>query len=205
MRLWTLFIFISLLFGCGDNINKVRISQNFKVEGTATIAILTFKTVGTPHHLGDKVSEKFAIELVRTNKFRVIDRENARNLFQEAGFQSNLETMGALDEKTKVSLKQLGAQYLMTGSIFNFDERKRYEDNFVLYSRVHVTAKLINIETGEVVWSSERMKDSKAVNADEKKSKSLLKVELPAKSAEKVLDDIITEMVDNIVKHLHKK
>lgn len=195
---------MALIVSCAENINKVKVSDNFKIDGTATLAITNFKTTGVSSTYGEKAAEKFSVEIVQSNKFKVIDRTNIKKVFEEIGFQGNLDLMGGLDEKTRVKLKQLGAQYLMTGSIFSFEEKKRYEDNFVLYSKVHLTAKLINIETGEVVWASEKMRDSKAINADEKKPKSMLKVEIAAKSAEKLLDDIISEMTESIAKGMKK-
>lgn len=197
----SLFLFF---FGCAENINKVKVSEGFKFDGTATLAIVNFKTVSVPQNYGEKVAEKFSVEIVQSKKFKVIDRTNIKKVFEEVGFQGNLDLMGGLDEKTRVKLKQLGAQYLMTGSLFSFEEKKRNEDNFVLYSKVHLTAKLINIETGEVVWASEKMRDSKAINADERKPKSMLKVEIQAKSAEKLLDDLISEMTESIIKGMKK-
>lgn len=201
---YILIFLMTLILSCAENINKVKISEGFKFDGTATLAIVNFKTVSLPQNYGEKVAEKFSVEIVQSNKFKVIDRTNIKKVFEEIGFQGNLDLMGGLDEKTRVKLKQLGAQYLMTGVIFNFEEKKRHEDNFVLYSKVHLTAKLINIETGEVVWASEKMRESKAINADEKKSKSMLKVEIAAKSAEKLLDDLISEMTESIVKGMKK-
>lgn len=46
------------------------------------------------------------------------------------------------------------------------------------------------------------MKDSKAINAGDRKPKSLMKVEIAAKSADKLLDEIISEMTENILKQL---
>ncbi|MCA1927773.1 MAG: penicillin-binding protein activator LpoB [Calditerrivibrio sp.] len=204
MRYFIIFMSFFLLFSCADNINKVRVSDNFKIDGAATLAVLNFKNVGVHSSLGEKVAEKFSVEIIQTNKFKLIDRNNTKKVFEEIGFQGNLEMMGSLDEKTKVKLKQLGAQYLMTGSVFSFEERRRHEDNFVLYAKTHITAKLINIESGEVVWTSEMMRDSKAINADERKPKSIMKVEIQAKSAEKLLDDIVGEMVESILKKLKK-
>jgi len=199
-------ILILLFFlGCAENINKVKVSENFKIDGGANLAILTFKSLGLPQSIGEKVAEKFSVEIVQSNKFKVIDRSNVKKIFEEIGFQANLDTVGGLDEKTRVKLKQAGAQYLMSGSIFAFDEKRRYEDGFVIYSKVHITAKLISIETGEVVWASEKLKESKAINAEEKKPKSILKVEIPAKSAERLLDDIVSEMTDNILSKIEKK
>lgn len=192
------------LFSCADNIKKVRVSDNFKIDGSATLAVLNFRTVGVKSILGEKTAEKFSVEIIQTNKFKLIDRNNTKKVFEEIGFQGNLEMMGSLDEKTKVTLKQLGAQYLMTGSVFSFEEKRRHEDNFVLYAKAHITAKLINIESGEVVWSSEMMRESKAINAEERKPKSIMKVEIQAKSAEKLLDDIVGEMVEIILKKLKK-
>lgn len=199
-------ILILLFFlGCAENINKVKVSENFKIDGGANLAILTFKSLGLPQSIGEKVAEKFSVEIVQSNKFKVIDRSNVKKIFEEIGFQANLDTVGGLDEKTRVKLKQAGAQYLMSGSIFAFDEKRRYEHGFVIYSKVHITAKLISIETGEVVWASEKLKESKAINAEEKKPKSIFNVEIPAKSAERLLDDIVSEMTDNILSKIEKK
>lgn len=204
MKYVAIVLSLFFLFSCADNINKVRISDNFKIDGYATLAILNFRTIDVHSSLGEKLAEKFSVEIIQTNKFKLIDRNNTKKFFEEIDFQENLEMIGSLDEKTKVKLKQLGAQYLMTGSIFSFEEKRRHEDNFVLYAKAHITAKLINIESGEVVWTSEMMRESKAINAEERKPKSIMKVEIQAKSAEKILDDIVGEMVESILKKLKK-
>ena len=49
---------------------------------------------------------------------------------------------------------------------------------------------------------AERMKDSKAINTGDRKPKSLMKVEIAAISADKLLDEIISEMTENILKQL---
>ncbi|MCX8084923.1 MAG: penicillin-binding protein activator LpoB [Calditerrivibrio sp.] len=203
-KIFILFIFL-IIFGCAGNINKVNVSDTFKIDGSATIAILNFKTVGVPSSLGEKTAEKFSVDVIKTNKFKLLDRSNTKKIFEELGYQTNLDMIGSLDEKTKIRLKQLGAQYLMSGAIFAFEEKKRYEDNFILYSKVHITAKIVNIETAEVVWASEMMRDSKAINAEERKPKSMLKVEIQATSAEKLLDEIVSDMIDSIIKKLNKK
>jgi len=197
-----LLILLLFFLGCAESINKVNVSDNFKIHNSATLAILNFKTTGLPSNIGEKVAEKFSVEIVQTKKFKIIDRSNINKIFEEIGFQGNLDTLGGLDEKSKIKIRQLGAQYFMSGTVFSFEEKRRYDDNLVLFSKVHITAKIINIETGEVVWGAERMKDSKAINAGDRKPKSLMKVEIAAKSADKLLDEIISEMTENILKQL---
>lgn len=60
-----------------------------------------------------------------------------------------------------------------------------------------MTAKLLRVETGEVLWSAEILKKSKAKNVGEKKLLSVIDRESEAEPASKLFDDIITEMADS--------
>ena len=91
--------------------------------------------------------------------FTIVDRKDIDKVIKEAGFQNSGYELGILDEKTLLQLSQLGADTILTGRLLSFKQERK--NNQIMYSEAHLTAKMIRIETGEVIWSAEILKSSK--------------------------------------------
>ena len=113
----------------------------------------------------------FVTELVKSGKFRVVEREQLEALMQE----KNLTLSGDVDPKTAVKIgKLLGVNYLLTGAVTEygvtdkgahgsgigrlpgFSAGKR---NFV----AALNARLIDTNTGEIVWADEARAEESSV------------------------------------------
>jgi hypothetical protein len=188
----TLLLFL-FLFGCSAPIiHKINFAKGFTPAKVNCIAILNFNRGGNVSTNTDIIADKFTAALV-DSRFKIVDRTDIKKIFEEAKFQ-NIEA-GIVDENTKQKLKQLGADTILTGTLQTYSEEKK--DNFIHYAEVYLTGKLLKVETGEVLWSAEILKKSKAKNVGEKKFLSVIDRESEADSADKLLDDIITEMADS--------
>jgi len=106
-------------------------------------------------------------ELVKSGRFRVIEREQLEALMTE----KNLALSGDIDPKTAVRAgKLLGVDYLLTGAVTEYGATDTSVDTPGVVGHGHwipgvsvgkkaftaaVNARLIDTETGEIVWADE--------------------------------------------------
>jgi hypothetical protein len=186
-------LILFLAVGCAPPvIHKINASREFDAARIQRIAILNFDRGPGVTLARDVLVDKFTAALV-DSKFRIVDRTDTRKIMEEAKFQQAGGAM--IDETTREKLRQLGADTILTGNLHAYQEERK--GNFVLYSEVHLTSKLLKVETGQVLWSGEIMKRSKAKNLGEKKILNVIDRESEADSAGKLLDDIISDMADS--------
>jgi len=184
-------LFVFLLTACGGAVvHKINFSSDYSPDKIKRLAILNFNVPDQSSIKRDIVGDKFTTALLGS-KFKLVDRTDIKKIMQEAQYQNIAE--GIIDEKTKEKLRHLGADSVMTGSLQTYTDKRGAEDVH-LYSEVHLMAKILKVETGEVLWSAEIMKESKAKNVGQKK---FIGGESEAISASKLLDDIISEMSDS--------
>ncbi|MGH9360568.1 MAG: CsgG/HfaB family protein [Thermoanaerobaculia bacterium] len=142
------------------------------------IAVLEFKSKAENqwwwHNGSAAAQDVFVTELVKSGKFRVVEREQLAALMQE----KNLTLSGDLDPATAVRVgKLLGVNYLLTGAVTEygvtdvgahapgvrrlpgFSAGKR---NFV----AAMNARLIDTSTGEIVWADEARGEESSVKVN---------------------------------------
>jgi curli biogenesis system outer membrane secretion channel CsgG len=138
------------------------------------IAVLEFKNKADNqwwwHGGAQAAQDVFVTELVKSGKFRVIDREQLAALMQE----KNLSLGGDIDAATAVQAgKLLGCQYFLTGAVTEYGATETSahgvgvgglpgfsggKKTFV----AAMNARIIDTETGEIVWADEgRGEDAK--------------------------------------------
>lgn len=185
-----LVVFLAVLFlgACGGAVvNKINFARDYAPDKIKRLAVLNFNMPDDVGLKKDLVSEKFTAALVGS-PFRLVDRTDIKKVMAEVGYQSLAE--GVIDDRTKERLRHLGADSIMTGTLHSYGE-KRSPEGMILYSEAYLTAKVLKVETGEVMWSAEIMKQSKAKNVGKKK---LIGGEHEAVPAGKLLDEIVSEM-----------
>src|ERR1700681_3595872 len=123
------------------------------------IAVLEFKNKADNqwwYHGGAAAAQDvFVTELVKSGKFRVVDREQLEAMMQE----KHLTQSGDIDPKTAMKLgKILGVNYLLTGAVTEYGNTdvsgggggvSAGKRKFV----AALNARLINASTGEVLWA----------------------------------------------------
>lgn len=142
------------------------------------IAVLQFQNKADNqwwwHGGAEAAQDVFVTELVKSGKFRVVEREQLAALMQE----KNLTLSGDLDPSTAVRVgKLLGVNYLLTGSVTEygvtdigahapgvrrlpgFSAGKR---NFV----AAMNARLIDTSTGEILWADEGKAEESSVKVN---------------------------------------
>jgi len=131
------------------------------------IAVLEFKNKAENQwwysHGGTAAQDVFVTELVKSGKFRVIEREQLEALMQEKG----LSLAGDIDPKTAIRAgKLLGVNYFLTGALteYGIAGNNVNTPGFRGLPGVSVNkrkftaafnARLIDAETGEIVWADE--------------------------------------------------
>jgi curli biogenesis system outer membrane secretion channel CsgG len=131
------------------------------------IAVLEFKNKADNQWWysggAEAAQDVFVTELVKSGKFRVVEREQLEALMQE----KNLTLSGDVDPKTAVKVgKLLGVNYLLTGAVTEYGSAGTGVDtpgvrgipgvsvgkkSFV----AALNARLIDTSTGEIVWADE--------------------------------------------------
>ncbi len=140
------------------------------------IAVLEFKNKADNqwwwHGGAAAAQDVFVTELVKSGKFRVVDREQLAALMQE----KNLSLSGDIDTKTAVKAgKLLGVQYFLTGAVTEYGSTGKEASSggigglpsFSVKKKTFVAAlnaRIIDTETGEILWADEARGEEKAQN-----------------------------------------
>jgi len=181
------FVLIFIIFSvaaCGSatvvGVNKTKISPKFDPATVNRVAIVDFDANKGVKYSTAIVADKFTVELVDSRIFSLMDRNDIKKVMYEVGFQQKGSLAGILNDATLERLSAMGADSIITGNLISFRQVER--NGLILLSEAHVTAKLLKIETSEVLWSAEIQKRSKSEKGKD------------ADPAEKLLSDIISEM-----------
>ena len=125
------------------------------------IAVLEFKNKADNQWWysggAEAAQDVFVTELVKSGKFRVVEREQLAALMQE----KDLALSGDIDPKTAMKIgKLLGLNYLLAGAVTEYGNTNvggqgggvfAGKKNFV----AAMNARLIDCNTGEIVWADE--------------------------------------------------
>ena len=132
------------------------------------IAVLKFENKADNqywwHGGAEAMQDVFVTELVKSGKFRVIDRERLDALMSE----KNLSLSGDLDPTTAVRVgKLLGVEYFLTGAVTEYGTDTAGGSGFgVSVKRNKFTAaanaRIIDVETGEILWADEARAEEKS-------------------------------------------
>ena len=135
------------------------------------IAVLEFKNKADNswwHSKGASAAQDvFVTELVKSGKFRVIEREQLAALMRE----KNLSLSGDLDPSTAVQAgRLLGVDYLLTGALTEYGSSDtnvsggwRFQAKKKSFEAA-MNARLVDTETGEIVWADEAKADEGSFN-----------------------------------------
>lgn len=132
------------------------------------IAVLQFENKADNqywwHGGAEAMQDVFVTELVKSGKFRVIDRERLEALMAE----KNLSLSGAVDPSTAVKAgKLLGVEYFLTGAITEYGADEAGGGGFGISVKrkkfvAAANARIIDTETGEILWADEARAEEKS-------------------------------------------
>src|SRR3954454_14259427 len=133
------------------------------------IAVLEFKNKADNqwwYHGGAQAAQDvFVTELVKSGKFRVVEREQLEALMQE----KNLSQSGDVDPKTAIRIgKLLGVNYLLTGAVTEYGTTDVSGGGGGVFAGKRkfvaaLNARLIDTSTGEVAWADEASQEEASI------------------------------------------
>jgi curli biogenesis system outer membrane secretion channel CsgG len=139
----------------------------FAASDKPRIAVLQFQNKADNqwwwHGGAEAMQDVFVTELVKSGKFRVIDREQLAALMQE----KNLALSGDVDAKTAVKAgKLLGVQYFLAGAVTEYGKTDMSAHSYGIRKLPGMSggkstfvaaanARIIDTETGEILWADE--------------------------------------------------
>ncbi|OGR87952.1 MAG: hypothetical protein A3A86_06100 [Elusimicrobia bacterium RIFCSPLOWO2_01_FULL_60_11] len=113
-------------------------------------------------------------ELMATGKFDVVERSRIKKMLEEQHFGLT----GAVDAETAQKVgKLIGAQGIMIGSVGEYGRKISTDLRGGMLSTLSLSARLISVETGLVIWSA-------SVSASSAKSRAELQAECIRKMGE---------------------
>jgi len=125
------------------------------------IAVLEFKNKADNqwwwHGGAQAAQDVFVTELVKSGKFRVIDREALASLMAE----KNLSLSGDIDPSTAIEAgKLLGCEYFLTGAVTEYGASEAGGSGFGISAGrkkfvAAMNARIIDTTTGEILWADE--------------------------------------------------
>jgi curli biogenesis system outer membrane secretion channel CsgG len=140
-----------------------------KMDGKPRIAVLEFKNKADNqwwYHGGATAAQDvFVTELVKSGKFRVVEREQLDALMKEKG----LSLSGDVDPSTAIRYgKLLGVNYLLTGAVTEYGNTKVGGGGGGVFAGKNkfvaaLNARLIDTSTGEIAWADEASQEETSV------------------------------------------
>jgi len=144
------------------------LSLSLAAQPKPRIAVLAFENISggefareiTALNAGRKVSESLLVELVRSGKFDVVEREQIEKAVKEQRFSSS----GLVDPSNASEIGKIsGVDYLIIGTIETNVQSKATATNNLLFIQktntlsmnVKIAAKLVNTTSGSVVSAEE--------------------------------------------------
>lgn len=132
------------------------------------IAVLQFENKADNQYWwrggAEAMQDVFVTELVKSGKFRVIDRERLDALMAE----KNLSLSGAVDPSTAIKAgKLLGVKYFLTGSVTEYGADEAGGSGFGISVKrkkfvAAANARVIDTQSGEILWADEARADAKS-------------------------------------------
>ena len=140
-----------------------------KMDGKPRIAVLEFKNKADNQwwysHGATAAQDVFVTELVKSGKFRVVEREQLDALMKEKG----LTLSGDVDKSTAVRVgKLLGVNYLLTGAVTEYGNTNVGGGGGGVYAGkkkfvAALNARLIDSSTGDIAWADEASQEETSV------------------------------------------
>jgi curli biogenesis system outer membrane secretion channel CsgG len=176
------------------------------------IAVVDFEDrSGWGHNIGTGLADMLVTELVKTNQFMVIERQELNKILEEQG----LGMSGAVTPQSAAQVgKLLGVELMVMGSVSEFGEKKSGMGGSIgklgiggkftkREARAVVDIRLVNTSTGEIVLAESA--------EGEESSKGLDKIDVgdidfgnPTHWDKTILGKASRKSVDKCVKHISK-
>ena len=152
--------------GCGHTLERDYVESEDTIENIKTVAVMPFENLTKFPDAGEIVSELFTTELYQSTHFKILDRNQAKRVMRE----KKITPPQIIDRRFAQKIgKILEVDGVFIGSVseywYRLEKKKRRQAGEE--PAVGVNARLIDVESGEVVWASSHSRSSHdALTAD---------------------------------------
>lgn len=173
--MWKIFFCMTLALGIFISAEKVSAASLHERPSIAALPYVNKAAVSPELELGNAsiVTEMVIEQLLDTNRFRFVTRENLQSVIDEIAYSHG----GMVDASMVLQAgKQLGAQFLIAGSIAGLSTKPSgvtYSDSNLggagfnkMAVVANVTIRFIDVETGEIVLAASGTGESSRTNAE---------------------------------------
>jgi curli biogenesis system outer membrane secretion channel CsgG len=147
------------LFVSSCAVQSVVLKPDYDFKKIKRVAVIEFRDAAYYPNSGAMASEMFTKYLLKTG-YNVIERDEIQTLMRE----HDLSLAGVLNrEQVKEFGKICGVDAIITGSIPTaIPERVYYEggNSHFIAAQVGLTCRMIDVETGEVLWAGSNTYDA---------------------------------------------
>lgn len=147
------------LSGCGHTLRRDYMAAKETVTSLKTVAVLPFENLTKFPDAGEIVAELFTTELYRINDFRIMDRNQVKRLMRE----KQITPPQVIDRLSAQEIgRALGVDGVLIGSVseywYRLERRSRKPGGEE--PAVGINARLVEVESGEVIWASSHSRSS---------------------------------------------
>ncbi|MFH1239400.1 MAG: GNA1162 family protein [bacterium] len=147
-RLIIFIISAVLITGCVSS--RAAIKSDYDFTKIKRIGVLRFANYSKNVSSGAAVADEFIRQLLIKN-INVVERINLDRLIQE----QDLNSSGYLNPETAKKAKELlGVDAIITGTVMEYSPRVRRQQSDITTAEVSISARMIDVETGSVVWAN---------------------------------------------------
>jgi len=151
------FFLISFLAGCGSPTLYIHPSANLGL--IRRVAVIPFKNLTNDRTAGQKVYDIFVTELLSMRLFDVIEYGEVARVMREKGIDP---ARGFSSDEIKLMGRSLDVQGIILGTV---DVYKTMQAGGMLsYPVVHFSVRLIEVQSGMVVWSAAHAGDGLTIS-----------------------------------------
>ena len=129
--------------------SKANVYARQSQAGILKIAVMPFKA--STELIGSSVSDMVVTELLRTQKYQLVERGQMSKVLGEA----ELAMAGLSEAKAVEAAKMLGAEAVVIGTVDEYGTQAKGGDT---YAVVGLSIRLINCATGNIIWSADLAK-----------------------------------------------
>lgn len=128
---------------------KANVYARQSHAGVLKIAVMPFKA--STELIGSSVSDMVVTELLRTQKYQLVERGQMKNVLSE----TELAMAGLSETKAVEAAKMLGAEAVVIGTVDEYVMQAKGGDT---YAVVGLSIRLIDCATAKIVWSADLAK-----------------------------------------------
>ena len=139
---------LALMAGCASNM-MARKRGDQPIPAQPRIAVLPFENLSGRENAGDVVTDYFQSGMATDVRFVTVELGETYDVLRRSRIRSSWLLTG---EQIKQLGNELGVDYLLTGSILEYEE---YENSYLgRVPQVSFNSRLIYCRTGQTVWTA---------------------------------------------------